>query len=305
MLGACAAAAALLAVAPPRPAAAGGQPETFRIGMVAEPGAANTVAGLGMLTDAYSKALGMKVEFLVARDYGALIEAQAAGQVQYAVYSALAYAAASQRCGCVVPLAAPTDADGAIGIRSILIARDGKVTGPDGLASHEVAVAPRENVAGWLLPMAELAGLETGLSGNPPFLRRGASASQAEAMLRDGAADALFGWQPAAADGAADPPGGTLARLEAAGIDPSALKVVWKSGLLRYGPHAVLKSLDPELRRRLGVFLINLRAQSPEIYDLLETRHSGGFAVTGEADYHSAEAVLRAISAEGQAPQGR
>ncbi|WP_353041397.1 hypothetical protein [Mesorhizobium sp. M1423] len=39
---------------------------TFRIGIVAEPGAGNTVPGLALLTDAYTKALGMKVEFVVA-----------------------------------------------------------------------------------------------------------------------------------------------------------------------------------------------------------------------------------------------
>lgn len=47
---------------------------TFRVGIVAEPGAGNTVPGLAPLTDAYTKALGMKVEFVVARDYAALME---------------------------------------------------------------------------------------------------------------------------------------------------------------------------------------------------------------------------------------
>uniref|UniRef100_UPI0038B2F65B PhnD/SsuA/transferrin family substrate-binding protein n=1 Tax=Mesorhizobium neociceri TaxID=1307853 RepID=UPI0038B2F65B len=93
---------------------------TFRIGIVAEPGAGNTVPGLALLTDAYGKALGMKVEFVVAHDYAALIEAQANARIQYAVYSATAYATASERCGCVEALVAPVDADGATGIRSVL-----------------------------------------------------------------------------------------------------------------------------------------------------------------------------------------
>ncbi|TIU16306.1 MAG: phosphonate ABC transporter substrate-binding protein, partial [Mesorhizobium sp.] len=65
---------------------------TFRVGIVAEPGAGNTVPGLALLTDAYTKALGMKVEFVVSRDYAALIEAQANAHIEYAVYSATAYA---------------------------------------------------------------------------------------------------------------------------------------------------------------------------------------------------------------------
>ncbi|TIR80225.1 MAG: phosphonate ABC transporter substrate-binding protein, partial [Mesorhizobium sp.] len=112
---------------------------TFRIGIVAEPGGGNTVPGLARLTDAYTNALGMKVEFVVARDYAALIEAQASGRIQYAVYSALAYATASERCGCVEPLVAPVDADGAAGVRSVLVTRDGKVPGLTAIASHRIA----------------------------------------------------------------------------------------------------------------------------------------------------------------------
>ncbi|WP_353806498.1 hypothetical protein [Mesorhizobium sp.] len=63
---------------------------TFRVGIVAEPGAGNTVPGLALLTEAYTKALGMKVEFVVSRDYAALIEAQANAHIEYAVYSTTA-----------------------------------------------------------------------------------------------------------------------------------------------------------------------------------------------------------------------
>src|SRR5438445_3471984 len=67
---------------------------TFRIGIVAEPGAGNTVPGLALLTQSFTNALGMKVEFVVARDYAALIEAQANARIEYAIYSATAYATA-------------------------------------------------------------------------------------------------------------------------------------------------------------------------------------------------------------------
>lgn len=129
---------------------------TFRIGMIAEPGAGNTVPGLSALTRAYSMALGMKVEFLVAPDYATLIEAQAAGRVEYAIYSALAYTLAFERCGCIEPLVAPMDGDGAVGIRSILVTKNGKVPSIQEMASHRIAVGPTNSIAGWLLPFAEL-----------------------------------------------------------------------------------------------------------------------------------------------------
>lgn len=271
---------------------------TFRIGMIAEPGAGNTVPGLSALTRAYSMALGMKVEFLVAPDYATLIEAQAAGRVEYAIYSALAYALAFERCGCIEPLVAPTDGDGAVGIRSILIARDGKVPSLQAMPAHRVAVGPPQSVAGWLLPLADLASNKVSLSQASPFLEHAPSVSAAEAMLVEKKADAVFGWAPAGIDADEAMAGGTIARLKEAGIPAGSLQVLWRSTLLRYGPHAVLKSLDPEAKRRLGVFLTNLRGQTPETYNLLESRHPGGFVAVGHGDYATAATILRQVAQE-------
>ena len=276
---------------------------TFRIGIVAEPGAGNTVPGLALLTDAYGKALGMKVEFVVAHDYAALIEAQANARIQYAVYSATAYATASERCGCVEPLVAPVDADGATGIRSVLLTRDSKLPDLAAMQTHRIAMAPSDNVGGSLLPLAGLAADGIKISQDAPFLTHAGSAAAAEAMLVDGQADALFGWERAAAenrtaiagDQPADPDG-TAARLEAAGIPKGALQIIWTSGLLRYGPHAVRSDLDPEAKRRLTVFLTNLRSQSPEVYDFVEAKHSGGFILAAAGDYAMATAIVRLLS---------
>lgn len=276
---------------------------TFRIGIVAEQGAGNTVPGLALLTDAYSKALGMKVEYVVAHDYAALIEAQANGRIQYAVYSSTAYATASQRCGCVEPLVAPVDADGAAGIRSVLLTRDGKLPDLAGLEAHRIAMAPADNVGGSLLPLAGLAADGIKISQDAPFLIHAGTAEAAEAMLVDGQADAVFGWERAAAEDraaiAADQPAdpdGTAARLEAAGIPKAALQAVWTSGLLRYGPHAVRSDLDPEAKRRLTVFLTNLRSLSPDIYDLVEPKHSGGFTLAAPGDYAMAASIVRLVT---------
>lgn len=266
---------------------------TFRIGIVAEPGGGNTVPGLARLTDAYANALGMKVEFVVARDYAALIEAQASGRVQYAVYSALAYATASERCGCVEPLVAPVDSDGAVGIRSVLVTRDGKLPDLAAMASHRIAIAPADNVGGALLPLTALSAEGVRIARDSPFLARAASATAAETMLAGGEADALFGWEPAGADGQPGHSDGTFARLEAAGIPEASLRVVWTSGLLRYGPHAVRSDLDPEAKRRLTVFLTNLKSQTPDVYDLLERAHSGGFTPALPKDYAMALAIVR------------
>lgn len=295
----------LVAAAASQPAGAGDwrtRIGTFRVGIVAEPGAGNTVPGLGQLTDAYSKALGMEVEFLVARDYAALVEAQAAGRLHYAVHSALSYAATVHRCGCVEPLASPSDGDRAVGMRSVLIRREGAAGSSATTRKIRIAVAPPDDVAGSLLPLAGRAFSLSGQSVATWGEIAANSASDAERMLANGEADAMFGWQKAAPEGEPDPAGGTLARLEAAGVPPGQLKVLWRSDVLRYGPHAVLEELDSEAKRRLGVFLLNLKAQSPQIHDLLETRHAGGFVRASSPDYRAAQDVIQAISAETGSP---
>ncbi|MER9136772.1 phosphate/phosphite/phosphonate ABC transporter substrate-binding protein [Mesorhizobium sp. M0830] len=272
---------------------------TFRIGIVAEPGAGNTVPGLAVLTDAYTKALGMKVEFVVARDYAALIEAQANARIEYAIYSATAYATASQRCLCIEPLVAAVDSDGATGIRSVLLTRDGKLPNLAAMESHRIAIAPSDSVGGSLLPLVALAEEGRKVAEDAPFLVRADSAAAAETMLIDGRADGLFGWVTAAADGQPEA-SGTQARLEAAGLSAAELRVVWTSGLLRYGPHAVRSDLDPEAKRRLTVFLTNLRSTTPDIYHLLEQKHSGGFAAVAPKDYEMAASIVRFVSGRSQ-----
>jgi len=272
---------------------------TFRIGIVAEPGAGNTVPGLATLTQAFTNALGMKVEFVVARDYAALIEAQANARIHYAIYSATAYATALQRCGCVEPLVAPVDSDGAAGIRSVLLTRDGKLPSLAAMETHRIAMPPSDSVGGSLLPLAGLTAEHVKIAGDAPFLIHAGSTAEAEAMLVDGKADALFGWVKAAADGQPHLSDGTQARLEVAGLSVSSLQVVWTSGLLRYGPHAVRSDLDPEAKRRLTVFLTNLKSTTPDVYDLLESKHSGGFLTVASKDYATAEAIVRQVSADG------
>lgn len=280
------------------PVSAGWQEDigTFRIGLVAEPGSGNGIAGLGTLNDAFAKALGVKVEFLVARSYPALIDAQVSARIDYAVYSAAAYAAAYERCGCIEPLVAPTDESGALGIRSVLVTKDGRLPSTSDLANRRIALLPPDSMAGHQLPLATFSPNGRRLSGKENFFVAAQSAEAAEAMLTLGSVDAIFGWEPAGPAGSGEIEGGTLQRLVAAGVDPEALSVVWRSDVLRYGPHAVSTALGQEPRERLSAFLIGLRQSDPVLYETLETRHLGGFAAASQADYAPALEIVRSLA---------
>jgi phosphonate transport system substrate-binding protein len=291
-------AALALALALPASGHAGWREDmkTFRVGMIERQGSGQAVPGLSTLKRSYSMALGVPVEIFVARDYGALIDAQAAGRVDYAIFSTTAYAAAQLLCSCVEPVVAPVGDDGTIGVVSVLVTRDGRLPGLTGMAGHRVAIAPQDSVAGSMLAEFDLAG-QIGLTGTEPYLVRAESASAAEAMLVAGSVDAVFGWALEAGQEGPDVAGGTIERLVSAGLDRSSLAVVWRSQPLRYGPHALRQGLDAEVRTILVRFLTGLKGFQPDVYDLLETDHGGGFVEVGLQDYSAAVDMVRRAGA--------
>ena len=262
--------------------------EPFRIGLVALPGEEAGVEGLGQIKAAYSGALGVAVEVMVARDYAALAQAQIDGRLDYAVYSAPAYAAAMLRCGCLVPLAAPVDADGTVGLRSVLIVR---TDGPGG--AGRLAVGPGDSLAARLVPLA--ASPQARAAAAAGRLVEAQSAAHAEALFLQGEVDGFFGWVPALKDDGGDASAsGTPARLAASGLPASDWRVAWRSAVLRYGPHAVRADLPAARVERLSGLLALAGGGVVDLGTRLSRGHGGGFAAVSAADYAPVEEALAA-----------
>lgn len=106
----------------------------------------------------------------------------------------------------------------------------------------------------------------------------------AERMFAGGEADALLGWMPASPSG--EPAGGgSLARLAAAGLEPSDYEIAWESELVPFGPHAVASAVPAPVKEALRRFLEELLRSDPDLYDLVEGERQGGFAPATRADY--------------------
>lgn len=246
----------------------------LRIGMVAGPAESNRIAGADLIEKAYSDATGLPTQIFVARDFAALIDAQARGRIDYGVYSATAYVVAQRVCGCVDAIAAPIGTDGSTGMRAILIRRGGE--------TGAIAIVPGD-AAGWL----------AGLRAEPEAGERvvdAASAADAEAMLVSGEVGAMIGWFPDRPGG--QPEGGTLTRLVEAGMPAGDLSVTWRSEPLRYGPHAVRPDLPEAMRAALVRFLTGLRDAQPDVLLHLEPARQGGFVRVSDDDYAPARAMV-------------
>ncbi|MGE0282027.1 MAG: phosphate/phosphite/phosphonate ABC transporter substrate-binding protein [Rhizobiaceae bacterium] len=267
---------------------------TFRIGMIAS--SAPTGSGIEALRQSYSGALGMPVDFFIARDFAMLIDAQATSRIEYAIYSTTAYATAVELCQCIEPLAAPTDVDGASGIRSILIARAGKLKSVSDLPKTKVAVPAEDDLSGWLAPLSLLADGGLALRGDELFIVPAPTVLEAEAQFASGKADALLGWERVTSEGKPLPQGGTMDRLRRQGVDTGKLDLIWTSPIMSYGPHAVLKSLHAEAKTLLADFLTGLHGRDPRAYDLLSAGHAGGFVEVDDASYEPIGKIVRGIT---------
>lgn len=244
----------------------------FRIGLLAERGTDRGVTGLDRLRAAFEKAMGRPVEIMVARDYASMIEAQAAGRLDYAVYSAMAYAVAWRKCECVEPLVAPVAANGETGMAAALFLRTDALRG-----AEDTPLA------------ADGSALLTGLllAARPQARPGRAGAEAAEASFASGTVGALLGWLPAT--GHLDTEGGSAARLKALGMDFS---IAWTSAPVRFGPHAVRAEVTRADRARLLPLLNGLHESDPVAYEAMEQFWSGGFRPASHADYQAAIDIL-------------
>lgn len=256
-------------------------PDSFRVGIVAA-GDVPVVEGVEAIRTVFSAALAMPVEVIAARDFRALVEAHIDGRIDYAVYSAQAYAAASFRCSCVQPVAMPLGERGAVGVRSILVARRGTEL-------NRIAMGPVDSLTGHLVPAAswpqaqEMARKEAVVAVQ--------SVGAAEDMFAAGTVDGFFGWVPAWRDAAAPMVGGTLARLRMAGLGSGDYDVVWRSETIPNGPHAVRTDIAPETLRRLKQMILAIPSGEGEAGASLGSRGGGFAAATGQDYRHVIDAV--------------
>lgn len=268
---------------------------TFRIGMLADPGAGRSVAGLSDIQQAYSTALGMPVQIFVARDYAALIDAHATSRIEYAIYSAMAFATAERLCSCVEPVVAKRGPDQDIGFRAVLLLRKTASDSDGGVGGPKIAVTQGDAVASAVIPSLALSGSSGPSDISSEQFVVASSDSEAEALLVNREVEGIFGWIPAGENPKATLGGGTIERLRAAGVDESDLRVHWTSDLLRYGPHAIRTGIDDEARQLLEAFLTDLSRKKPDIQELLTGSPFSSFVPVTPDDYSLARDIVSEI----------
>ncbi len=242
---------------------------------------------------ALAEELQIKVEIFTAPDYETLIEAQIGGLVNYAHYSAAAFATAWLRCKCLEPVAVARMADGVMAFRSILLARQDVASSLDDLHGKLIGVPGKGSLTGYLLPMGELHGRGIDLVDSPSGENQAklVITGSAENNLRQflsGQVDAMFGWSTMSGMILSGYSAGTLTLLvKEHGQSTADYRVLWKSSPIPFGPHAVSKQLPEPAKVAIREFLVELYNNRPAAYDAVEHFNSGGFSEIGHAPYQS------------------
>lgn len=266
----------------------------FRIGIV---GTANQAARYEPFRQAVEGALNTPARLVMLPEATKLIDAQASGEVNYAVLSSLGYAAGQVMCACLVPLVAPTSAQGARGVRSVLVADAGfqaalaSAQAPEGL----VGLGPQGSLTGDLIPRLAFDLDGVNLAASPLTTTDLSSFEEGRVRFLAGDLAAFFAWNYVSDAADQSPEIGLAPQLiEQAG---RPVDIVWSSEPVPFGPHAVHQSVPQQVRDALVALLVDLERDAPDAYDAMSPSLSGGFVAVSAQDYAFAQTLVERLAA--------
>jgi phosphonate transport system substrate-binding protein len=233
--------------------------------------------------------LAVPVDLLPFRDYQALIAAEAGDRVNYAINSAVSYAAADAKCNCLDPLAVPTALDGARGYYALLLTRaDSPIKSLADAKGARVALSAEDSIAGRLVPLRGFADAKIDPKAyfSEVVMKPGPEA--AIAALLSGEVDLAVGWSSLRGDPTAGYSFGVLTRMVAEGrLAMDQVRVAWQSPLIPFGPHTIRRDAPEGFRPVLLDVLSGLAETAPEIMDAVDPTSfgGGGFVPARPEDY--------------------
>lgn len=271
----------------------------FRIGIATKDGQPFKPDAIEAFRTEINFALAMPVEVFQAKDASSLIDAAASARIEYAILSSLGFVTLDLTCDCVSPIVAPTSAEGATAVRSVLFVDAEKITSLKDLKGRRLAIGPESSLTGSILPRAQFTLNGTRLRDAEIELISVDSVEQAVEALASGSVDGFFGWDQVDPESSKEFESSLSRKLK--NYPDLETKTIWSSEPIRFGPHVVHKSVPLEAENALKGMLVRLNQSAPLVYQTVSPDLSGGLKPVTAQDYISAYTLIRSIARDAAA----
>ena len=239
------------------------------------------------------------IKLLVAADYGGVIQAFAAGQIDLSYMSPAAYAQAwLQSNGDVRPLSVTQEQDGSTSYVSIMYTRaDSGITSLADMKGKALAWADPNSASGYLIPRSEFRGQGLDPESGKYFSRTGFAGGHEQTVIAvlNRQYDAGVTWVSGLGDPLAGYTRGALRMMvEKKMIDMKDIRVIWTSRPVLNGPLTVRKSTPASFQDDMLAFHLALPAAHPDIYRAIDMGAGKGWVPVKHEDFQPFIDMLQA-----------
>jgi phosphonate transport system substrate-binding protein len=266
----------------------------FRIGILGGENEADRLRKSECMKNELETALGVPVELYPASDYAGVMQGMLAGQLDFGVLGASAYAGIYlQDPEAVEPVFTSLEADGSDGYFALMYARSD--SGIEDLADMEgksLAFADPNSASGYLIPKAELEAAEIDIETYFSSTGFGGGHEQATVAVLNGQYDAGVTWSSGVGEESEGFSRGNLRSMVDKGLlDMADLNIIWKSNLIPNGPWVMRKAVPAEVKTIVTDWMETLPETNRQCYIEISQGDGQGFKAIDHSFYEGVVAM--------------
>ncbi|MDN3567225.1 phosphate/phosphite/phosphonate ABC transporter substrate-binding protein [Paeniroseomonas aquatica] len=262
----------------------------LRIGLMGGENETDRLGRYGAYQKLLEETFKVPVRLYPAADYGGVLQAFSAGQIEMSGLGPSAYAGAwlDTNSG-VEPLVVPEEKDGSISYVSVMVVRaDSGITSLEQMRGKSLAWADPNSTSGYLIPRFALRKAGIGLESGQYFNRVGFAGGHEQGVIAvlqkqyDGAMTWASG-QGEVAEGYSR--GNLRAMVDKGMLKMSDLRIIWTSEPIINGPLTVRSALPAAFKEDMTAFHLALPKTHPTVYEQIEKGGGTGYRSVSHAQF--------------------
>lgn len=266
------------------------QVPVIRMGLLGGENDADRLARVESYKKLLEQTFEVPIRLMVAADYGGVIQAFAAKQIDISYMSPAAYASAwLESNGDVRPLSVTQEQDGSTSYVAMMYTRaDSGITSLADMKGKALAWSDPNSASGYLLPRSEFRAMGIDPEPGRYFARTGFAGGHEQAVIAvlNRQYDAGVAWTSGIGDPAVGYSRGALHMMvNKKMLDMKDLRVIWTSRPVLNGPLTVRKSTPAPFHEDMLAFHLALPVTHPDIYRQVDMGKGKGWVPVKHEDF--------------------